>query len=249
MSYILVIGMFDDLAALEETQREVVQANLASAGAMRVEPDALRVLNRIERLKDLLPLETEESHRHYAEGMQRGSQLLIVTVPQEEAELVRHLMSRNGAAETGRPVQPRSSSPLGFEPPPPLPERLVDEPDVTPRVCIDETAPDNDAEANARNIKLFDEATGREIGRISEGELKVLQDALEEEDPDDNDYWINDDEIDDIACRPGATVHLVTLLRAAVHGNPDGIDIAFQRDGEARQSIRGNSAAASHGQS
>jgi hypothetical protein len=72
---------------------------------------------------------------------------------------------------------------------------------------------------------------------------------LEEEDPDDNDYWINDDEIDDIACRPGATVHLVTLLRAAVHGNPDGIDIAFQRDGEARQSIRGNSAAASHGQS
>ena len=89
-----------------------------------------------------------------------------------------------------------------------------------------------------RNIRLFDEATGREIGRISEAELKVLQDALEEEGPDDNDYWINPDEIEDIARRPGATPHLISVLRAAVGDNPDGIDIAFQRDAEPQRSLR-----------
>lgn len=87
-------------------------------------------------------------------------------------------------------------------------------------------------------VRLFDEATGRELGRISEAELKVLQDALEEEGPDDDDYWINPDEIDDLERRPGATPHLIQLLRSAVGDNPNGMDIAFQREGELVQNFR-----------
>ncbi|MEA2735767.1 MAG: hypothetical protein QOE14_2218, partial [Humisphaera sp.] len=112
------------------------------------------------------------------------------------------------------------------------------------RPCIDtsDDAVDAAADGNGK-VRLFDEATFIEIGRITEGELKVLQDAFEEEDPDDNDYWINPDEIDDLACRPGATKHLIALLRRAVGDNPDGIDIAFQREGQPRQSLRHNAGA------
>jgi hypothetical protein len=115
---------------------------------------------------------------------------------------------------------------------------------VTVRVVYEEEARMKPREPNDRErpqeytVRLFDEATGRELGRISEAELKVLQDTLEDEGPDDDDYWINPDEIDDLERRPGATPHLIGLLRAAVGDNPDGIDIAFQREGEARQSFR-----------
>jgi hypothetical protein len=86
-------------------------------------------------------------------------------------------------------------------------------------------------------ILLFDESTRREIGRISEDELKVLQDGLEEEGPQDRDYWINPDAIDMLASRAGATEHLITVLRQAVGENEDGMEIAFQREGEDRQSF------------
>lgn len=88
-------------------------------------------------------------------------------------------------------------------------------------------------------VRLFDEATGKEIGRISEAELAFLHESLEEEGPDDNDFWINPDTIDLLECRLGATAHLISLLRRAVGDNPDGIDIAFQREGEPLQSLRG----------
>lgn len=120
-------------------------------------------------------------------------------------------------------------------------ERLAE---VAVRIVYEEDAMQKRTDRNdsgaeqPRNVRLIDEATGREIGRISEAELKVLQDALEEEGPDDDDYWINPDEIDDIARRPGATPHLIELLRAAVGDNRDGMDIAFQRDAELVQSFR-----------
>jgi hypothetical protein len=66
---------------------------------------------------------------------------------------------------------------------------------------------------------------------------------LETQGPDDNEYWINSDEIDDLACRPGATPHLIALLRAALDGRPEGIDIAYQPEGEPRQSFRRTNAA------
>jgi hypothetical protein len=95
-------------------------------------------------------------------------------------------------------------------------------------------APD---ERQAYTIRLFDEATGREVGRISEAELAFLQDALEEEGLDDHDYWINPDTVDMLE-RRGAPAHLISLLRAAVGDDPDGMDVAFEREGEARQSLR-----------
>ena len=99
-----------------------------------------------------------------------------------------------------------------------------------------------------RHVRLFDEESGREIGRISESELQALRAALEEEDPEDHDYWINPGVIDDVASRPGATPHLVRLLREAVREKPEGIEIAFQREGEGRQSFRdGARAAQRHG--
>jgi hypothetical protein len=93
-------------------------------------------------------------------------------------------------------------------------------------------------DAAHHDIRLFDEESGREIGRISESELQALRAALEEEDPEDDDYWINRDVIDDIASRPGATPHLVQVLREALRERPDGIEIAFQREGEDRQNFR-----------
>jgi hypothetical protein len=83
-----------------------------------------------------------------------------------------------------------------------------------------------------RNISLFHESTGTLLGRISESELAVLQDALEEEGPDDDDYWINTEEIEVMAADPRATPHLLALLRDAVGNNPDGVDIRFERDAE-----------------
>ena len=50
---------------------------------------------------------------------------------------------------------------------------------------------------------------------VSESELAVLQDALEEEGPDDDDYWINPDEIDDLADAGGAD-NLANMLRFAL---------------------------------
>jgi hypothetical protein len=89
-------------------------------------------------------------------------------------------------------------------------------------------------------MRLFDEGTGREIGQISEAEFAFLQDVLEEEGPDDADYWINPDTVDLLESR-GATPYLVSLLRAAVGDGPDGIDVAFQREGEPRRGRRGSS--------
>src|SRR5688572_20822197 len=83
-----------------------------------------------------------------------------------------------------------------------------------------------------RNISLFHEGTGRLLGRISEAELALLQDALEEEAPGDDDYWINSEEIDALATNYPASPHLIGLLRDAVGDDPDGADIRFERDGE-----------------
>jgi hypothetical protein len=86
-----------------------------------------------------------------------------------------------------------------------------------------------------RTISLFHEGTGRLVGKISEAELRVLQDGLEEEGPDDDDYWINPEEIETLSSHPDATPHLIALLRDAVGTDPDGADIRFVRDGATEQ--------------
>jgi len=76
-------------------------------------------------------------------------------------------------------------------------------------------------------IDLYDKATDQLIGSITEADLQVLVDALEEESLDDRDYYIDAATIDLVA-DGRAGDHLVTLLRSAL-GAKDGVDIRWQR--------------------
>jgi hypothetical protein len=76
-------------------------------------------------------------------------------------------------------------------------------------------------------IDLYDATTGEKLGSLTESDLKVLVDALEEESTTDRDYFIDAATIDVIA-NGQATEHLVALLRHAL-GSADGVDIRWQR--------------------
>jgi hypothetical protein len=76
-------------------------------------------------------------------------------------------------------------------------------------------------------IDLYVEGTQTPIGSITDADLKVLQDALEEEGPNDTDYYITAETIDVIA-DGRASDHLVGLLRHAL-GNEEGVDIRWNR--------------------
>ena len=76
-------------------------------------------------------------------------------------------------------------------------------------------------------IDLYNATTNQLLGTITEADLKVLVDALEEEGLNDQDYYIDQATIDVIADGK-ATEHRVGLLRKAVTGG-DGVDIRWQR--------------------
>jgi hypothetical protein len=76
-------------------------------------------------------------------------------------------------------------------------------------------------------IDLYNQATDERIGSITEADLQVLIDALEEESTKDRDYFIDVATIDVIA-DGRATEHLVHLLRTAV-GSSNGIDMRWER--------------------
>jgi hypothetical protein len=76
-------------------------------------------------------------------------------------------------------------------------------------------------------IDLYNETTGELIGQVTEADLQVLVDALEEESTEDRDYFIDAATIDAIA-DGRATEHLVALLRKAL-GSADGVDIRWER--------------------
>jgi hypothetical protein len=76
-------------------------------------------------------------------------------------------------------------------------------------------------------IDLYNATTNQLLGSITESDLKVLVDALEEEGLYDQDYYIDRATIDVIADGK-ATEHLVGLLRQAVAAT-DGVDIRWQR--------------------
>ena len=76
-------------------------------------------------------------------------------------------------------------------------------------------------------IDLYNAGTNQLIGSITEADLRVLIDGLEEESSEDRDYIIDEATIDLLA-DGRATEHLVGLLRAAV-GSSDGVDIRWQR--------------------
>ena len=76
-------------------------------------------------------------------------------------------------------------------------------------------------------IDLYNAETNQLLGNITEADLQVLVDALEEESLEDQDYYIDKATIDYMADgRP--TEHLLGLLRTAL-GSKDGVEIRWQR--------------------
>lgn len=75
--------------------------------------------------------------------------------------------------------------------------------------------------------RLYIEETNQVLGEVSDAELKVLFENLEEESAEDTDYYITLDTVDYLAAR-GADARLVNMLRQAI-GDGDGVDIRWSR--------------------
>jgi hypothetical protein len=84
-----------------------------------------------------------------------------------------------------------------------------------------------DATMEHSMIDLYNASTNQLIGSITEADLQVLVDALEEESSQDQDYYIEQGTIDVVA-DGRATTHLVGLLRAAL-GPSEGVEIRWKR--------------------
>jgi hypothetical protein len=76
-------------------------------------------------------------------------------------------------------------------------------------------------------IELREKSTDEYLGTISEGELRVLIEALEEESADDRDYYIDSDTVQMLEDE-GAPSGLVALLRKIVGVN-EGIEFHWRR--------------------
>ena len=76
-------------------------------------------------------------------------------------------------------------------------------------------------------IDLYDNDNGKLIGSITDGELRTLVDALEEESSADRDYYINAPTIE-LLGDGRATDHLLQLLRGAL-GTREGIEVRWQQ--------------------
>jgi hypothetical protein len=75
--------------------------------------------------------------------------------------------------------------------------------------------------------RLYIEETNQALGEVSEAELAVLFENLEEESLEDTDYYITLDTVDYLQSR-GADARLIALLRSAI-GSSDGIDIRWAK--------------------
>lgn len=76
-------------------------------------------------------------------------------------------------------------------------------------------------------IDLYNAANDQRLGSITEAELQVLIDGLEEESSEDRDYYIDAATID-LLGDGRASDHLLGLLRNAL-GSSDGVEIRWQR--------------------
>jgi hypothetical protein len=76
-------------------------------------------------------------------------------------------------------------------------------------------------------IDLYNAETNRLLGSITEADLQVLIDGLEEESADDQDYYITAETID-LLGDGRATEHLLHLLRTAL-GDNEGVEIRWQQ--------------------
>jgi hypothetical protein len=76
-------------------------------------------------------------------------------------------------------------------------------------------------------IDLYNNTTNQLVGSLTEAELQVLIDGLEEESLKDRDYYINAATLD-LLGDGRATDHLMQLLRTALAGE-QGVEIRWQR--------------------
>lgn len=76
--------------------------------------------------------------------------------------------------------------------------------------------------------KLIDVESGNLIGTISAAQLQFLIDQLEEEDSEDQDYYVDATTLDWFE-EHGAEPALMTLLRGAL-GTREGMDIRWTKD-------------------
>ena len=76
-------------------------------------------------------------------------------------------------------------------------------------------------------IDLYNAETNQRLGSITEADLQVLVDGLEEESTEDRDYYIDAATID-LLGDGRASDHLLGLLRGAI-GSSEGVEIRWQR--------------------
>ncbi|MBI2218838.1 MAG: galactosyldiacylglycerol synthase [Candidatus Rokubacteria bacterium] len=76
-------------------------------------------------------------------------------------------------------------------------------------------------------IQLYDAETDEPCGTLSEEQFEILADALEEEGPDDRDYYLNV-EVADMIESNGLDPELVRVLRKALAGREE-MDIRWER--------------------
>jgi inactivated superfamily I helicase len=75
--------------------------------------------------------------------------------------------------------------------------------------------------------RLYNKKTNALLGELSESDVDCLVDVLEEEDSKDVDYFIDLDTVD-ILEDNGASLQLVTMLRAAI-GATEGVDVRWEK--------------------
>jgi len=76
-------------------------------------------------------------------------------------------------------------------------------------------------------VQLLDKESGRVVGTISDEQLEYLQGQLEEESPEDQDYWFDVASLD-ILEEEGADPALMSVLRAAL-GEREEMELRWQR--------------------
>ena len=76
-------------------------------------------------------------------------------------------------------------------------------------------------------IDIYNNETDEMVGSITEADLQVLVDHLEEESSEDQDYYIDQATLDVIGDGQ-ATEHLMKVLRQAL-GTADGVEIRWER--------------------
>jgi uncharacterized protein YukJ len=79
--------------------------------------------------------------------------------------------------------------------------------------------------------KLYDGESNRFIGAVNDEEFQLLVNELEEESPDDVDYYVNRATLDLLA-QTGASGRLLVLLQQAL-GDREGMEVRWVRDPEA----------------